>query len=138
MDRCLLDTSALSDVIQSAAKRPAAVARNLAEYLRLHGRLTFSEISCYEILRGLRKKQTAVQEQQFNLFCAHCELLHVTYHVLDHAALLWAQGQSQCITVDDADLIIASTAILQSVPVVTANTRHFTWINGLTLLNWRI
>lgn len=137
MDRSLLDTSALSDVIQPEAKRSAAVAHNLVQYLRSHGRLTLSEISCYEILRGLRKKLAVVQEKQFIEFCKRSELLPVNFDVLDRAALLWAEGQRQGITVDDSDLVIASTALLHGLPLVTANTKHFVWITGLTLSNWR-
>ena len=137
MDRCLLDTSALSDVILPTSRRAPAVARNLADYLRSHSRLTFSEVTCFEILRGLRKKMALAQERQFLQFCTHCELVPITYDVLDRAASLWATGRRQGIVVDDGDLIIASTALLRNVALVTANTKHFHWISGLMLLNWR-
>ena len=137
MDRCLLDTSALSDVMLPAAKRPASVERRLKDYLRAHGRLSFSEMSCYEVLRGLRKKRANAQLRRFTEFCSHCELLPVTFDVLDRAALLWADGQRQGIVIDDSDLIIAATALLQRVSLVTSNTRHFAWIGRLSLLNWR-
>jgi tRNA(fMet)-specific endonuclease VapC len=137
MDRCLLDTSALSDVILPTSRRTPAVARNLADYLRSHRRLTFSEVSCYEVLRGLRKKMALAQEQQFIQFCTHSELVPISYDVLDRAASLWAAGRKQGIVVDDGDLLIASTALLHNVALVTANTKHFNWISGLMLLNWR-
>lgn len=137
MDRCLLDTSALSDVILPANRRLPVVARKLAGYLRSHRRLTFSEVSCYEVLRGLRKKMAATQEQQFLQFCTRCELVPINYDVLDRAASLWAAGRRQGIVIDDGDLLIASTALQHNLPLVTANSKHFNWISGLRLLNWR-
>jgi tRNA(fMet)-specific endonuclease VapC len=83
MDRSLLDTSTLSDVISPQAKRLPAVATHLKLYLLEHGRLTFSQISSYEILRGLRKKRAVVQLARFAIFCDRSELLPVTYEVLD-------------------------------------------------------
>lgn len=137
MDRCLLGTSTLSDVISPSVKRRPSVANHLKQYLRSQGRLAFSEISCFEVLRGLRKKCAAVQLQHFAEFCRHSELLPVTYEVLDRAASLWADGQEQGVGTDDADLIVAATAMLHGLPLVTANTRHFAWIADLPLVDWR-
>ena len=137
MDRSLLDTSTLSDIIQPMARRLPVVAVHLRQYLQLHGRLTFSEISCYEVLRGLRKKKAASQLERFQQFCQRSELLGVTYSVLDWAAALWAEEQRRGITVDDSDLIIAATALEGGFPLVTANPRHFDWIDGLDVSNWR-
>ena len=93
MDRCLLDTSTISDIIRPTANRLPAVAVYLRHYLRSRGRFTFSEISCFEILRGLRKQRAATQVQRFQQFCLHSELLPVTFDVLDKAATLWAEGK---------------------------------------------
>jgi len=57
--------------------------------------------------------------------------------VLDRAAELWADGQQRGITVDDSDLIIAATALVYGLPLVTANRKHFAWIAGLEISDWR-
>jgi tRNA(fMet)-specific endonuclease VapC len=137
MDRALLDTCTVSDVIRPASKRRATIAQHLKQYLRSHGRLTFSEITCYEILRGLRKKQAVLQEQQFVGFCQHVELIPVSLQVLDRAAALWSEGSRHGKSTDDSNLIIAATALEQQMPLVTSNAAHFDWIKGLQLLNWR-
>jgi tRNA(fMet)-specific endonuclease VapC len=137
MERSLLDTCAISDTIRPPVKRLPTVTRHLGQYLREHGRLLFSEMSCYEILRGLRKKGAATQERQFIEFCRRAELCSVDYAVLDQAAALWADGQRRGIAVDDVDLVIAATALLHGLSLTTSNTRHFEWIEGLRLLNWR-
>ncbi len=137
MERSLLDTCAISDTIRPSAKRLPSVTRHLGEYLHRYGRLTFSEMSCYEILRGLRKKGAAIQERQFIGFCQRAELYAVDYAVLDRAADLWASGQRSGVAVDDVDLVIAATALLHGLLLITSNTRHFEWIDGLRLLDWR-
>jgi predicted nucleic acid-binding protein len=137
MDRILLDTSALSDVMRPTSQRLPAVARHAVQYLRSQGKLSFSEITCYEVLRGLYRKQAVKQLANFEVLCERSEILGVDRDVLDRAARLWAEGQSRGIVVDDSDLIIAATSLTLGVPLVTANPMHFQWIAGLTLVNWR-
>lgn len=78
-----------------------------------------------------------MQERQFQQFCGYAEILPIDYDIIDLAATLWSDGQATGVVVDDGDLIIAATALVHKLPVVTANTRHFAWIEELTLTNWR-
>lgn len=137
MERCLLDTCTISDIIRPAAKRRPQIAATMRQYLRSFGQFTFSEISCFEILRGFRKAGAAGRIEQFREFCQHSELIPVNYEILDLAATLWAEGQSTGITTADVDLVIAATALHFSLPLATANVRHFDWIVGLNVQNWR-
>lgn len=137
MERCLFDTSALSDAIVAPTKRYEAVARRAKQYLRARQRFTFSEISYFEIARGLRKKGSEQQLRVFEIACASSELLPVNFAVLDRAATLWADGARQGILVEDNDVIIAATAILEGLPIVTSNLRHFEWIPEIRVENWR-
>lgn len=52
----LLDTNAISDIIRAPSKRRSTVTAHASAYLLSYGRFSFSELSCYEVLRGLRKK----------------------------------------------------------------------------------
>lgn len=61
----------------------------------------------------------------------------MTYEVFDHAAELWAIGQRTGVTVDDADLVIAATAQIEGLEIASANPKHFAWIEGLRVSNWR-
>ncbi len=45
---------------------------------------------------------------------------------------LFARGEK----LEDADLLIAATAIVQGVPLVTHNTSHFARISGLITADW--
>ena len=62
MAQALLDTDVLSEVIKG---RDSLVAQRAQKYLQTHKRFTFSIITRYEILRGLKAK---VALQQITLF----------------------------------------------------------------------
>ena len=57
--------------------------------------------------------------------------------VLRRAAELWSEAQTQDYPRDDADLIIAATALQADRQLVTGNTAHFSWIRGLRIADWR-
>lgn len=137
MAGALFDTSALSDVMQPLAKRDANVSWHLREYLRSKEVITFSQITWYEVARGLLKKRAIVQLRRFDEFCSRCKLLPVNLDVLRQAATLWASGRQHGVTVDDGDLIVAATALCESLPLITANPKHFAWIDRLSVTNWR-
>jgi len=133
----LLDSSTLSDVIRPDERRSPQVAAHLKLYLARYSQLTFSELSYFEILRGLLKKSASAQIAQFEEFCSRSLVIPVSRPVLGRAAFLWSSGQRQGIVVDDADLIIAATAIEAGISIVTANPKHFRWIEGLDVIDWR-
>lgn len=137
MDACAIDTSTLSDVLRPANRRSSVVTAHSRQYLRAHSHLSFSELSCYEVIRGFRKSNATAQLSRFEAFCQHAELLPVTYEILDRAASLWADGRRAGIVVGDMDLIIAATALIHGRMLVTANPKHFAWIEGLPIVNWR-
>lgn len=133
----LLDTNSVSDIIRPPAKRLASVTAHAAVYLQAYRRFSFSELSCYEILRGLRKKGAKRQLAHFDVFCRPADLKPVSMEILDSAASLWVESQRQGRIIGDCDLIIAATAQFYGLGLVTSNTRHFSWIAGLQLFDWR-
>ena len=65
------------------------------------------------------------------------EVLPISLTVLMRAAELWADAHKLGHPINDADLIIAATALESGRPLVTGNTRHYAWITGLALDDWR-
>lgn len=131
----LLDTDMLSEVLKQ--KNPTVVTHATA-YLNARFRFTFSALTRYEVLRGLKAKDAAIQLEQFDAFCLRSEILPVDDIVLARAADLWALAHRTGQSKTDADLIIAATALAHRGILVTGNTNHFEWIEGLPLTNWRI
>jgi tRNA(fMet)-specific endonuclease VapC len=130
----LLDTDILSEVLKQ--KHPIVVQKATA-YLQAHQLFTFSAFTRYEAVRGLKAKRATRQLQQFATFCLQSRILAITDEILDRAADLWVTADSTGNPKRDADLIIAATALEHGLVLATGNTRHFSWIMGLTVEDWR-
>ncbi len=134
MTLCLLDTDTLSEILKQ--KHPLTVQRASA-YLQQHQQFAFSSITRYEVVRGLKDKGAVRQLQQFATFCQHSLILAITDAILDRTADLWVASYQAGLPRNDADLIIAATALAHGRVLVTGNTTHFSWIPGLVVEDWR-
>jgi predicted nucleic acid-binding protein len=134
MDQALLDTDILSEVLKRKDQQVLVSAR---EYLAEHQRFAFSAITVYEISRGMRANQATRQLAGFLRTVGTSDVLPVSVPVLMRAADLWAVARNGGNPRDDADLIIAATALESGRILVTGNTQHFSWIPGLRLADWR-
>ena len=130
--RLLLDTDVLSAVMR---RHPLAVDRARG-YLAEYGRFSLSVITQYEILRGLKAKGAEKQQAVFSLFCDRNELLPVTDDAAAKAADIYADLSARGALISDADILIAATALVHGLGVVTNNEDHFSWVRGLRLENW--
>jgi tRNA(fMet)-specific endonuclease VapC len=134
MDEALLDTDILSEVLKRKDPQVLATAR---QYLGQYQRLAFSAITVYEIIRGMRANQATRQLASFLRTIGTSDVLPVSMPVLLRAADLWAEARKGGHPRDDADLIIAATALEARRVLVTGNTSHYSWIAGLRLDDWR-
>lgn len=134
MDETLLDTDILSEVLK---RKDAQVLASAAQYLAVHQRLAFSAITVYEIVRGLQAKQAHQQLAGFLRTVGTSQVHPVSLPVLMRAARLWAEARQGGHPHNDADLIIAATALEAQRVLVTGNTSHYSWIPGLKLADWR-
>ncbi len=132
---CLLDTDILSKLIRGK-KRDPRVAQRAAAYLGRYGRFSFSLISRYEVLRGLKATQATTRLRRFDAFCQRSEILGLPEEVVLIAADLYADLRRKGQLIGDADLFIAATALHHGRVLVTANTTHFQRLAGLTLEDW--
>jgi len=134
MPACLLDTDMLSEVLKQ--KHPIVLQKALA-YLQTYQQFSFSSMTRYEVVRGLKAMKATRQLQKFSTFCQHCLIVGIDDTVLDRAADLWVTPHQGGFPKKDADLIIAATALLQRRTLVTGNTNHFSWVPGLAVEDWR-
>ena len=132
MPKSLLDTDTLSAVIK---QNPLALSHS-RHYLATYGLLTFSIITRYEVLRGLRAKAALVQIAAFETLCAASEVLPLTDAVVRRAAEIYADLHQRGQIIGDADILIAATAMENGLVCVTNNENHFKRIQNLTRENW--
>jgi tRNA(fMet)-specific endonuclease VapC len=111
--------------------------RNAVAYLKAHQQFSFSAITRYEVMRGLKSKAASRQLQQFQTFCQHSTILQLSDAIFDRAGDLWVATHSVGRPKGDADLLIAATALIHGFTLVTGNVNDFAWIPGLTIEDWR-
>lgn len=128
----LLDT----DILSAIMRQDTAVIPKAQEYLADHEQFNFSIITRYEILRGLKAKGATKQIAAFDRFCAVNIVLPLTDEIIVRASDIYAFLKQRGELIGDADILIASTALLSGISVVTNNLNHFRRIPELRIQNW--
>jgi tRNA(fMet)-specific endonuclease VapC len=134
MPPSLLDTDALSEVMKG---KDPITRQKAQDYLNVYGRFTFSILTRYEILRGLKAKQATKQIAVFENRCQVSEVLPLTDPIIVRGADIYADLKQRGLLISDADILIASTALIHNLVLVINNLRHFSRIPGLTLETWK-
>lgn len=132
LPKALLDTDTLSAVMRGT---PPVLAK-ARDYLAEHGTFSFSIITRYEILRGLKAKNAIVQLRAFDRLCAGSQIVPLTDEAVVKASEIYAELRRRGEPVGDADVLIAASALVHSLAVVTNNEDHFRRISGLIVENW--
>lgn len=128
----LLDT----DILSAIMRQDSVVIAKAQTYLSNHQQFTFSIITRYEILRGLKAKAATKQIAAFERFCEASTILPITDAVIIKAADAYAFLKQRGELIGDADILIASTALVNGLYVVTNNLNHFRRIPELKIQNW--
>jgi len=134
MPPALLDTDTLSEVMKG---RDPQVRQHAQRYLARHSCFTFSIITRYEILRGLKAKEATRQIAAFEERCRQSIVLPLTDEVIVQAADIYADLYRQGQLISDADILVAATALVHGLVLITGNTAHFGRISGLCIESWR-
>ena len=132
MNEVLLDTDMLSFFLRNIPK----VRAEADKYLKIHKGFTFSVITSFEILRGLKIKHAQQQITKLRLIRLQSREINLSDEIINRAADIYADLYKRGQLVGDADILIAATALENNLAVVTNNESHFKRIAGLQILNW--
>ncbi|MDV6373757.1 PIN domain-containing protein [Deinococcus arenicola] len=99
--------------------------------------LAVPAVVLYEVRRSLLKPEYSRRLVVLDGLLAHLPILDFDREAADIAALLHHQLRGAGTLIDDADLLIAATALRHGATLVTRNTNHFQRISGLHLADWR-
>lgn len=110
MNELLLDTDTLSLFLRNQPK--VIFAAN--NYLKFHKGFTFSVITHFEILRGLKVKNAQKQITKFDLICIQSRELNLTAETINRASEIYAYLCKKGTLIGDADILIAATALEQN------------------------
>jgi tRNA(fMet)-specific endonuclease VapC len=130
-------TSTPAALAAAANEVDTAVQDNARQYLRAFGHFTFSLITRYEILRGLKARRATRQIARFEQRCQQSVVLPITDEIIIQAADLYALLHQESQLISDADILIAATALRHNLVMVTENVDHFRRIPGLRIESWR-
>src|SRR5438132_7813259 len=108
MNVSLLDTDMLSEILK---RRNQVVLANARTYLSQHRQFAFSSMTRYEVRRGLLSRRAAARLHRFAVLCQHSTVYPISDDVLDQAAQLWSDARARGLPDNDADLIIAASAM---------------------------
>ncbi|MEA3360808.1 MAG: type II toxin-antitoxin system VapC family toxin [Thermodesulfobacteriota bacterium] len=132
MKRCTLDTN----IITAFLKNDSRVVERVSDYLEFFDKLTINIISYYEILRGLKDLGNEEKLRRFDNFIQENELIFITKDIIEKAAEIYAYLKKEGNLIEDADILMASTAIVEDVVLITNNLKHFKRVKDLRLDNW--
>ncbi len=132
MNEHLLDSDTLSLFLRNQPK----VMAKANEYLEFHKEFTFSIITRFEILRGLKAKNAPRQIAKFEGICQRSKILGLDDKIIVKAADIYADLYQRGQIIGDADILIAATAIVNKLTLVTNNENHFRRVIDLRVLNW--
>ena len=130
----LLDTTTLSDIMKG---RDPNVRQRARQYLATHGCFEISILTRYEILRGLKAKRATQQIILFDRQCEKSQVLPLTDATIVKAADIYAHLHQQGQLIGDADILIAATALVHDLVLVTENPAHFSRVPNLIIESWR-
>lgn len=119
----LLDTSIAIDHLRGL---PEAV-ELLGGLIEADEMLLASEVVRFELLAGVRKGEVEALEQFFSAL----SWVPVGEEVARAAGALAQDHRRSHSGIDDADYLIAATALLLETDLLTTNVRHFPMIRGL-------
>jgi tRNA(fMet)-specific endonuclease VapC len=130
---CLWDTDIFSEFLRG--KNPQIVTRGRA-YPKQYYQPTYSIITRYEILRGLKAMNATVQLAVFETWCQQSQVLPIRDDIIVIAADIWAVLRKAGQPIGDSEPLIAATAIHHGLPLATRNVAHFSRILNLTIDDW--
>ena len=128
----LVDTNILSELMRP--QPDAGVLAWLQGRDAVSPRLTISIVTVDEIMFGLSWHHTARLSAWFDAFVQRHEVLPITPDVARSAGALRGQLQARGQTRTQADMLIAATAQIHALTVVTRNVRDFDGC-GIAVLN---
>lgn len=131
--RYLLDTNVVIDILH---KDKAVNKRYQLELLK-RNKIFICPIVYYEVVRGFSIVSASKRLSEFLSLSEEWDMLPFDMDVTEKAVDIYAQLHKGK-TIEDNDIYIAAIAMVNGCALVTANVNHFSRVEGLNFVNWRI
>jgi tRNA(fMet)-specific endonuclease VapC len=129
-----LDTNVIAEILKGN--------KNVLAHIRMalgqgHS-IRLNAICYFEAKRVLIDPLYQRKRITFDALVQHHGMLPLDQLVLDEAAQLYDTLRKAGSLIEDADILVAATALVHNAILVTNNTRHLVRIRGLQLEDWEI
>lgn len=132
MNQAIVDTDTLSYFFRGV---PDVVAK-LDTYLLEFGFINLSVVTYYEVLNGLYYKDAKKQMQKFEHFVALNHVLPLTEEIAEKSAKIHATLRKKGLVIGHNDILIAGTALVNNLTLISNNISDFSKVESLKLDNW--
>ncbi|AFY43706.1 type II toxin-antitoxin system VapC family toxin [Nostoc sp. PCC 7107] len=130
----LLDTN----IVSASLKQNIQIGLKITEIRRQGEFLAISGITYYEIQRGLLSSNAIKKLALFQQFCQDYPILFLDdILIFQKAAEIHADLKGKGKIIQDADILIAATAIIHNL-ILVSHDSDLTRVNNLHLENWLI
>lgn len=134
MEEALVDTDILSYYLKGDEK----VVKKFHEYLHHFDRINISIITFYELLGGLKHKNSIHQLLKFEMFINDNNVIYISELSARNSANIYSELRERGITIGTSDTLIAGIAIENELTLITNNVKHFETVKGLKIENWKM
>ena len=128
----LADTNIVSELMRKRPDPGVLAWREMVD--AMYGHITMSAVTVDEIMYGLARKQDAGLQAWFDGFMSRTQVLTVTQTIACRAGEMRAMFSLRGVVRSQADMLIAATAQVHALTLVTRNVRDFDGC-GIALLN---
>ena len=128
----LADTNIVSELMRKRPDPGVLAWREMVD--AMYGHITMSAVTVDEIMYGLARKQDAGLQAWFDGFMSRNQVLTVTQTIACRAGEMRAMFSLRGVVHSQADMLIAATAQVHALTLVTRNVRDFDGC-GIALLN---
>jgi len=132
MSGFLLDTNIVSYHLRNSGE----VRKRFTDHINRGDSLLVSGITHFEILYGCYKNNSTSRLRQYLTWLRPLKVIGLRIGDFQIAPQIKAILQQQGQPIEDADILIAATALHHNLTLVTHNTRHFARVSGLNIEDW--
>jgi tRNA(fMet)-specific endonuclease VapC len=130
----LLDTN----IVSASLKQNVKINAKLEEVSRLELDIFISGITYYEVQRGLLRSNATKKLAWFQQFCQDYPILFLNdLRIFEKASEIHADLTNRGKIIQDADILIAATAIIHNL-ILVSHDSDLTRVKYLQLENWLI
>ncbi|MCY7331392.1 MAG: type II toxin-antitoxin system VapC family toxin [Pseudanabaena sp. CAN_BIN31] len=132
MQKVLLD----SNIISYFLRGEPSVITELEKYQESFEQITFSILTYYEIVSGLKHRDSKKILTIFKELASESEILAFDQDTASISSNIYCDLRQRGLLVPPTDIFIGATALQHDLNLVTANIKHFRIMKNLKYLNW--